>query len=88
MDIALPPELERFISEKVSAGRYPDANAVVAGALEALIAQDAAEDIERLRDQIDNGIRQLDAGEGEPWDAKEIKAEGRRAYSANRKKPG
>ena len=87
MEITLRPELERFIREKVSAGEYPDANSVVAGALEAFIAQEAVDEIDRLRDQISSGINQLDAGQGEPWNAEEIKTDGRRALAEKRQEP-
>jgi antitoxin ParD1/3/4 len=84
--ISLPPELERFVQEKVQSGQYPDPAAVVRGALEVLQEQEALtpEDIVELRAAIAVGRDQLDRGEGTPWDVEEIKQSGRRLLAARK----
>ncbi len=88
MDISLSPELEKFVSDKVAGGQFDSASDVVRGALEVLKEQEAltSADIEELRPQVAKGIDQLERGEGAPWNVEEIKAEGRKRLSQNRKK--
>lgn len=62
--VALSPARDRFIDEQVAAGSYPDADAVVAAALDRL-ADDAeieAEKEARFQRLIQEGIDDLDAG--------------------------
>ena len=88
MTISLPPELEKFVQDKVNSGQYPDAAAVVCSALEVLQEQEVEAltpaEIDQLRAAIDVGRQQLDRGEGTPWDPEEIKAGGRRLLAARR----
>jgi putative addiction module CopG family antidote len=61
------PELEKFIAEQVSAGRFASASEVVEAALARLMAGEAAED-EELDDetyaQLVRANEQIDRGEG------------------------
>ena len=50
MTVSLKPELQKFVEEKVKAGLFPSAEAVVNTAVEQLVAGDdlAADEMERL----------------------------------------
>lgn len=76
LNITLPPELERFVEEKVKTGQYPSATHVVSGALQALKTHErlTKADITELREEIAVGLNQLDRGESAPWNAKAMKA--------------
>ncbi|HEY3800902.1 MAG TPA: type II toxin-antitoxin system ParD family antitoxin [Caulobacteraceae bacterium] len=71
MNISLTPELERRIAEKVGSGLYSTASEVVREALRRLF--DLESERERLRAklqaEIDEGIAELDRGEGLDGDA-------------------
>ncbi|HVC98868.1 MAG TPA: type II toxin-antitoxin system ParD family antitoxin [Pirellulales bacterium] len=80
MDLAnmpLPPDLEAFVASKVTSGEYPSQIAVVHVALALLQRRDheRAERLGELRKMVQVGLDQLDRGQGEPFDAEEIKAE-------------
>ncbi len=66
MSIPLPPEFERAVLERVRSGRYPTTEEVLLaclGALERAEAEDEARH-ERLLVDLDEGIDELDRGEG------------------------
>lgn len=70
MTIAIKPELERKIADKVRSGRYASADDVVADALDVL---DRVEEAERMwkddiRGKIEEGWAQAERGEGIPAD--------------------
>jgi antitoxin ParD1/3/4 len=70
MTIAIRPELERKIADKVKSGRYASADDVVADALEAL---DRVEEAERMwkadiKGKVEEGWAQAERGEGIPAD--------------------
>jgi antitoxin ParD1/3/4 len=77
MNISLTPDLDRFVQEKVRKGNYPTPADVVQDGLRLLQERDELQ-LNQLRHEIAVGINQLDRGEGQPWDAKAVKAEGRR----------
>ena len=83
MTIALSPEMERFVEEKIRSGQYPSADQVIDGALAALRDAESLTPraVEELRRDIRVGIDQLDRGLGKPWDAEEMKSRVR-AYVA------
>jgi antitoxin ParD1/3/4 len=68
MNVALSPELEKFVGKKVKSGDYKSASEVISDGLRLL------EDEERLRRsrfedvrrKIQTGLDQLDRGEGIP----------------------
>jgi antitoxin ParD1/3/4 len=64
MTVTLSPELEASIRQKVDAGHYQDADAVVRAALRAL---EAHERLEALRASLVEGNEQIERGEGIPW---------------------
>ena len=70
MTIAIKPELERKIADKVKSGRYASADEVVADALDVL---DRVEAAERPREadisaKVDEGWAPAERGEGLPAD--------------------
>ena len=84
MNVSLTPELEKFIADKVSTGTYQSASEVVREGLRLLIEKDEVRrhQMDRLRQDIQVGLDQLDAGQGIPGD--EVFAEVRRK-SRNRR---
>jgi len=65
MTVALPPELEAFVQQKVESGRYVSSGEVVLEALRLLEIQDRMQStqLELLRKEIAIGIEQADRGE-------------------------
>lgn len=76
MNVSLPPDLERLIHEKVKMGLYPSVDEVVREALHLLEERDRLRELrfEKVREQIQIGIRQADRGEVAPLDAQETLA--------------
>jgi antitoxin ParD1/3/4 len=84
MNVSLTPELEKFITDKVSTGTYQSASEVVREGLRLLIEKDEVRrhQMDRLRQDIQVGLDQLDAGQGIPAD--EVFAEVRRKSRSRR----
>lgn len=72
MSVTLTPEIEARIQPWIETGRYPDADAVVAKALEALEAQERAQFL-KLRELVRAGFESGPAVEltDEIWDEME-----------------
>ena len=70
-----------MVRQKVASGLYTSASEVVREALRMMEAQDqlCAAKLEQLRQGIREG---LESGEPTPWDAEEIKQEGRQRRAA------
>ena len=69
MTIAIKPELERKIADKVKSGRYASADEVVADALAVLDRAEAAERLKAdLRAGLDEGWPPADRGPSLPAD--------------------
>ena len=66
MNVSLTPELEQLVNEKVESGRYTSASEVIREALRLLEEQDQIKQqrLAQVRDKIDRGLQQLDAGQG------------------------
>ncbi len=64
MNVNLTPELEAFVKDKVSSGRYNSSSEVVRDALRLFEEQDRFREmkLELLRKEIQKGIDDLDAG--------------------------
>ena len=84
MDIALTPELERFVDAKVASGEHATASDVVREGLQLLAKRDQAR--RQLRADVQAGFDQLARGEGRAYDrtsgrqlAERIKSRGRAA---------
>jgi antitoxin ParD1/3/4 len=59
MQIDLTPELERYVREKVASGEYRSADEVIADALNLL---DREQQMAELREAIEEGIAEFEAG--------------------------
>jgi len=70
MQVQLPPELEEFIRRRIASGEYDSALDVVRQALRLLETYDELNHrrLEDLNRKIDEGIAELDRGEGIPGD--------------------
>lgn len=81
MNVSLTPHLEDLVKQKVASGLYNSASEVVREALRLMEEQDRIRAIrlEALRKDIHDG---LNSGEPTPWDAEEIKREGRTRRAA------
>ncbi|HEY0153596.1 MAG TPA: type II toxin-antitoxin system ParD family antitoxin [Longimicrobium sp.] len=66
MNVSLPPELERWLSEKVDGDRYKSVSDVVREGLLLLQVREEEQAIRfaSLRADIQSGLDQLDRGEG------------------------
>ena len=84
MDISLSQELEQFIKEKVSAGRYSSPSDVVQNALLRLKRDESGEKIstEEMEEMI--AVGQAEADRGELLDADAVFEELRRHSAARR----
>lgn len=60
MSMTLPPDLEEFVERQLAEGKYQSADEVVREGLRLLQTR---EKLEKLRTDIDEGLRQRDAGE-------------------------
>jgi antitoxin ParD1/3/4 len=88
MTISIPPELEKFLRDKVSGGQFSDETQVVVEAIQFFKAQDDLfrGDLEWLRKEIAVGLDEAERGLCTPFDAEEIKAEGRRLLASRDKR--
>ena len=70
MSLAIPPEFERAIRERVESGAYASPEAVFLACLVALEQWEAEQEakLEALRRDIDHGTEQLRQGEGSPME--------------------
>src|SRR5690349_4373755 len=80
MNLTLHPELQKFVDEQVSTGRFLTPEEVVNAALANLQTEQQLEDdlspeeLEELRAKIAVGIEQADRGELSAWDPNEVMA--------------
>src|SRR4051812_31036614 len=73
MTITLPPEWERFVTQKVESGQYQTAVEVIREGLRLLRERDdlRQRQIDELRQAIAVGIEQAERGQGKPVSAQE-----------------
>jgi len=66
MNVSLTPELEQLVTQKVESGRYTSASEVIREALRLLEEHDQLKQqrLAQVREKIDRGLQQLDAGRG------------------------
>lgn len=82
MNLLLKPELEKFIDEQVQQGLYDSAE----DAINAAVAQFKTEreltvsQLDRMRDEVDIGLAELDRGEFVEFTAQDIIVERRAAF--------
>ena len=77
INVNLTSRLEEMVRQKVSSGLYTSASEVIREALRPMEERDRlrATKLDLLRQEVREG---LESGPGTPWDAGEIKREGRR----------
>lgn len=87
MNISLPPELEKFVTDKIATGNYGTPEEVVSEGLLLLKQQDerpgfmySSED--ELREKIGEGMKALELGDISTRSVDELKEEARRRYEA------
>jgi putative addiction module CopG family antidote len=93
MSYAFPAELQQLVQNELASGNYASEDEVLLQAMRALREREA--EIQRWRAEIQGRIDSLDRGEGIELEdqqalrafAEEVKAEGRRAYEADRNNP-
>jgi len=87
MNVSLTPELEKLVNHKVKSGMYHSASEVIREGLRLLKEQDDVKRsrLNQLRQEVDLGIEQLEAGRYTDYDVEnleplicEIKSEGRK----------
>ncbi|MBI3695174.1 MAG: type II toxin-antitoxin system ParD family antitoxin [Acidobacteria bacterium] len=80
MNLSLTPEMEKLVRDKVASGMYHSVSEVVREALSLLKERDQLRErrLDQLRKEIARGVEQVEQGQVRPFDAEEIKAEGRR----------
>ena len=83
MNVRLKPELEKFIAEKVEAGRYANASDIVNEALEGLREQEefSPEYQAYLKKELQQGLEQLDRKDYRDFNAEKIIADERRLFT-------
>jgi antitoxin ParD1/3/4 len=82
MHIALTPELENIIQQKVQSGFYSNASEVVRDAIRRLHERDAQA---VLRAELNRGFAQLDAGQSVPLDIEKAKHNARQNAQSGKK---
>lgn len=85
MNVSLTPQLESYVKQKVAAGMYNSVSEVMREALRLLEERDTLKEMKlaALRRDLQEGIDELDRGEGTPLDMDAIKAKAR-AMKENR----
>jgi antitoxin ParD1/3/4 len=77
MNVSLTPELEALVDKKVKSGRYTSASEVVREALRLLEERDQVRDL-RMKQLVEAGVAELEAGLGAPLKMKTVKARARK----------
>lgn len=84
MNVSLTPELERMVAGRVASGRYASASEVIREALRLLNERDQ---LNELREDVRNGLEQLNQGRHRPFDnrtVERIKRQGRKRATNNK----
>jgi antitoxin ParD1/3/4 len=88
MNVSLTPELEKFVAERVTSGRYASASEVIREALRLLEERDQ---LNQLREEVRLGLEQLDQGRHQLLDdqaLQRIKRQGRERVTATDRHKG
>ena len=87
MNLSLSPKLEKLVKDKVASGMYHSVSEVVREALTVLEERDQLRQrrLDQLRREIARGVEQVEQGQVRPFDAEEIKVEGRRRLASRRR---
>jgi len=84
MNVSLTRKLERWIDSRVKEGKYQTASQAVRDAVRQLVERE--EELERLRREIDKGLKDIDRGRVRTLDMKQIKAEGRKRLAERKRR--
>jgi antitoxin ParD1/3/4 len=84
--VQLSPEMAQLVQSLIDSGRFASAAEAVHGALLLLRDEplDDTDDLVEMQEDVRLGLAQLDAGQGEPWDADAVKARLRARAAAER----
>lgn len=66
-----PPDVQQFMKETLKSGEYGSEDALLTDAVRVLRV--VREHHRKLQHDVQVGVRELDAGKGEPWDMDTIK---------------
>ena len=81
----MSPENERFLKELVEHGRYPSFDAALDAAVR-FARIEYEKDMAALREKVNEGIWQVDAGQARPMDIQKLKRELREHWEAKQKR--
>jgi len=81
---SLPKELQDFVEHAVKSGRFSDEQEVLREALETLKTQEEFRQFQlsKLRQKLEEGLADLEAGRMAEWNGDEIKRKGRALLAA------
>jgi putative addiction module CopG family antidote len=77
--VNLSPELQAFVEEAVRSGRFADEKDVICEALETLRTHEEFREFQlgKLKEKLQAGLEDIEAGHVAEWDGEEIKRRGR-----------
>ncbi len=86
MEVLLTSQMEAFVKEAVATGQFGSEQELVHVALSELKSRQQAEDkaFTQLREAVDAGIQQLNAGMAKPLNINAVKAKARNLQQENR----
>ena len=73
MQESYPPDVQQFMQEKLQSGEYGSEDDLVTDAVRVLRV--VGNHHQKLREDIQAGLKELDEGKGEPWDIDDMKKE-------------
>lgn len=85
MNVSLTPKLEGYVKQKLSSGLYNSASEVIREGLRLLEEQDSIKQLklQQFKEELNQGVKSLDAGHGRAFNKDLIKAKGRLAQDNN-----
>ena len=82
--LSLPQELQDFVQHAVKSGRFSDEQELVREALETLKTREEFRQFQlsKLKEKLQEGLDDLEAGRVAVWDGEEVKRKGRALLAA------
>ena len=82
--LSLPKDLQEFVEHAVKSGRFSDERELMREALETLKTREEFRQFQvaKLRQKLQEGVDDLEAGRVAEWDGEEIKRKGRALLAA------
>ena len=82
--LSLPKDLQDFVEHSVKSGRFSDERELVREALETLKTREEFRQFQlaKLKQQLQEGVDDLEAGRVAEWDGEEIERKGRALLAA------